>query len=174
MKKVLCTVFIIALCFLVSCGSSIDPSENMLNEEQGGSEEQGNSMDAYTIFVNEVEIAEKAIYNDEKGLLEIPVLAVLKELGAMVTWTSSTEVTIVYGEQVFILNTKDETMKQGDTNVLVADVAGGLYTPIFRANGEEVFIDGLQLGYFFQHHIGTPMTWSHDLKQVYIKEGNHW
>ena len=183
MRRILLILLVMTLLFLASCSSpeAQPPAAEPPTAEPPAADAPGTDASnqepeivyvdpekAYTIYVNDEKIAQAAVYN--KGYIEIPIMAVFRALGATVTWISPQSAVIWYQEKEFTLSTTNEMMYFGGKEVLVSDVAGAPYTPIFRMSGTEVFIDQMQLQYFFENDLGASLNWSWIDKEVYVQK----
>jgi len=169
MRRILLILLAMTLLFLASCSSS--------EIEQQGTEPTTKKPEivyidpeqAYTVYVNDKKIAQATTCTN--GYIDLPIIAVFRELGATVAWTSKRTVTILYNEQVFSINTADKMMYHGDQPLLDLCVGGGgPYERVFRVVGEEIFIDEPQLFNFFLGYTDIVVDFDHRKKEVYIKE----
>jgi len=183
MRRILLILLAMTLLFLASCSSpeaqppaaeppaAEPPAADAPGTDASNQEPEIVYVDpekAYTIYVNDEKIAQAAVFN--KGYIEIPIMAVLRALGATITWQSTQDGIIVYNEQTFTLNTMDKMLYYGDTRILQPYVdGGGSYTPIFRVIGEEVFVDNAQLVTAFNVYIDVAVAYNHNDKEIYIK-----
>ena len=168
--------FLILVILLFSLLTSCHTFNNETRETDVSSERQetdvsketveDNSMKICAIYVNKNKIESIGVCNDE-DLFELPIVSVLKALGATVTWRTSQEASILYDDTEYILSTVDKTI-YNDGEVVLLSPPGGGFDPIFRVSGEEVFIDNLTLEYFLEYQVGAFIAWNHDTKEVHI------
>ena len=149
MKRAILVILALVCACLISC----QPSNNAATGEP------------CTIYVNNVRLAAPCVYN--KGY-EVPVLSVLKALGATVTWTTPHEASILYEGVTYTLNTADKAIYRDGVNVLF--IAPGATHMLFEVRGEEVVIDDITLISFLELELGLSMTRNHDARELHIQK----
>ena len=144
MRRLLLILVVLLLSLLTSChtfnsqtretdASSEEQETDLLNEM-----EEDNAVKTCPIYVNGIPIEPVGAYNEE-GLFELPVVSVLKALGATVTWRTSQEASILYHDTEYILSAVDKMIYKDGEEVLLSPPGGG-YDIVFRVSGEAVFI----------------------------------
>ena len=160
MKKTLLFISILVMLFLfVSCNQS--KNDNNDNNDNNDSDVEVNSNCA--LLVNGQDISkENYVYIDkDERTAYIPLLAILKALGAQID-IQADEVTIIYHGTTYILDfeTYYLTEKGGASLSLVAPPPGAT-TCYYERLGDEFIIDTLSATYFLKI-IGTTMTINYD------------
>ena len=131
---------------LSSTQSTTDASTTMSSPEF---EEPNNSgddnMDAtYKLFVNEKEVtvANHIKLNYEHHYAELPLTAIMKELGAKVEWQSKTTAKITLGKKDYLLDTtKGSLIEIGNTHNVLVVAPGSKHGVFYRVVDNEFVID---------------------------------
>ena len=121
----------VALLFVTGCGRNriTSPTVHSTTPQQQStmsitmpSDKEGTGMNECRLIVNEKDITPEnhLKLNFEFGYAEIPLIAVLKELGADILWSDSTNAKITIDGICYYLNIKDceLTQENSDTNIL--------------------------------------------------------
>ena len=172
MRKFLLVMVILLLSLLTSCrtfnNETRETNISSESQETDATKEttEDTSMKICAIYVNENKIEPVGVYNAD-GLFELPIVSVLKALGATVTWRTSQEASILYNDTEYVLSTVDKTIYH-DGEVVLLSPPGGGFDPVFRVSGEEVFIDHLTLVLFLEYEVEASVAWNHDAKEVHI------
>lgn len=135
-----------------SAGKSSEPSSNESIEDSSTSTQSekttnpgdDNMQDTYKLIVNgkEIDVSNHIKLNFEYHYAELPLTAIVKELGAKVEWLSKTTAKITLGEKGYLLDTtKGSLIEIGNTfNVLVV-APGSKHDVFYRVVDNEFVID---------------------------------
>lgn len=108
--------------------------------------------------------------NYEKRYAEIPLTAVMKELGAKVEWQSNTTAEITFGGKDYALDTTKGTLIEdgGTFNILTA-APGSTHGIFYQVIGDEFIIDSDSAKMLIINMMGAKISIDYDNKIVSIE-----
>jgi len=185
MRRILLILLVMTLLFLASCSSpeAQPPAAEPPTAEPPAADAPGTDASnqepeivyvdpekAYTVYVNGKEIAQAGVVN-QTGV-EVPLISVLKELGATVTWLSPEKAFALYQEKEITIDTTNKMIYIGGEEFFCPRVGGNTvpYIPVYRKSGAEIFVDQRQLHYFFRDELGASLTFNYVDKEVYVQK----
>lgn len=151
-------------------GTPIPPST--LNQSQKPSNSGDDNMDAaYKLVVKgkEIAVSNHIKLNYEHQYAELPLTAIMKELGARVEWQSKTTAKITFNGKDFILDTtKGSLVEMGKTfNVLVV-APGSKHGTFYRVVNNEFIIDSDSAKLLLINIMGVKISVDYDYRIVNI------
>ena len=110
-----------------------------------------------------------AVFCDELGYAELPLTAVLRELGATVVWQEESLAQVwIHGEE-YCLHAAEGTMyRAGDSVNLLAAAPGSEHGTVYRRTEGELMIDSDSAKWLIVHVIGAAMRVDPTEQAVYI------
>lgn len=146
-------------------------SSTLFNTEELTDLGHDNMDDTYKLVVKgkKIPIANHIKFNYEDNYAEIPLITLMRELGANVEWQNKTTAKITLGEKEYILDaTKGSLTEAGKTfNVLVV-APGSKHGVFYRVVGDEFIVDSDSAKMFLINVIGLKMTIDYDNRIVSI------
>lgn len=162
----LCTV----LLYLVGCGEVVDvsPSGNYTaNQLNTVESEQGDTVSTEcTMIINGKEMAASnyVVINSQSQSAQIPLLAVLSELGAEIFWQDKNIVEITFSNKTINLNKKEPTF-----GLLVPP---GLVNSVRKVLNDEFIVDVVTAKSLLANFIGANITVDYESSVIYINSEN--
>ena len=110
-----------------------------------------------------------AVFYDELGYAELPLTAVLRELGATVVWQEESLAQVWIRGEEYRLHAAEGTMyRAGDTVNLLAVAPGSGHGTVYRRTEGELMIDSDSAKGLIVHVVGAAMRVGPTERAVYI------
>lgn len=112
-KQLLCLAFSFLLLLSPGCSVTSRPDHDPMPSDTAvclyqRQDEYFQGQNGWKVTVNGKSISAAATeYNAAHGYILLPLTAILKELGAEITWSNETNATIVFNGRAYILNTNE-------------------------------------------------------------------
>ncbi len=112
-------------------------------------------------------------YNNEYDCFELPLIAILKELGAEIKWLDEKTVSIIIYDKTYVLNTEECSLTEINSTFNLFQIAPGDTHGVFSKRVENEFvIDSDSLKLFFINELGLRMRRSSNNKEITIDDLN--
>lgn len=150
-----------------SVGDSLTPTQSEKTINSG----DNNVEDAYKLIVNgkEIAVSDNIKLNYEYHYAELPLTAIMKELGAKVEWQSKTTAKITLGEKGYLLDTtKGSLIEIGNTFNIITVAPGTKHGVFYRVVDNEFIIDSDSAKLLLINIMGAKMSVDYDHRIVNI------
>ena len=108
-------------------------------------------------------------YNNEYDCFELPLIAILKELGAEIKWLDEKTVSIIIYDKTYVLNTEECSLTEINSTFNLFQIAPGDTHGVFSKRVENEFvIDSDSLKLFFINELGLRMRRYSNNKEITI------
>lgn len=186
MKTVLLIVFVLSICVAVLfAGCNNNPvtihdsdlksadslSLPMDNAAESIASESINPGEKIALVINGKNITDDNYvnYNNEYDCFELPLIAILKELGAEIKWLDEKTVSIIIYDKTYVLNTEECSLTEINSTFNLFQIAPGDTHGVFSKRVENEFvIDSDSLKLFFINELGLRMRRYSNNKEITI------
>lgn len=115
--------------------------------------------DYYKLIVNGKNFGDVKV-NPEYGYLELPLLAIMKELGAEVEWLDEAIVKLTFDNNNYYFDTENGILKKNDWpgNILY-EYCGGGHPPYYKVVDDEVIVDNRSANWLIINEMRATLSW---------------
>lgn len=182
MKFYICLVLPIVIFLIAGCppntilskptDESSPPSFTSIQSETANNSGDDQKMDNNCkLFVRGVEIAagHHVALNFEQRYAELPLIAIVKALGAKVEWKNETTATITFDDEEYVLNTAENSLiKAGRTANILIVAPGATHGSYFQVIEGEFVADSDSMLYLLTYLMGAKIRIDYDTLIVNI------
>lgn len=128
---------------------------NLISEHENDShlKESENMNSAYSLIVNDTSIlcSGNLLFNYDEHYVELPIIAVVKALGATIEWENDTTASIALHDRLFILDTTNNSLcERNKFRNYIALPPGATHGGCYRLEDNEYFVDSDSLREFIK------------------------
>ena len=163
-------ILIFILCILLcSCDSQIFKH----NDSDENSERDHSMNESYLLEIcvnGTTQYKQSITYNREKKYAELPLISIIRSLGAYVDWIGDGKIVISYDNAHYILNPRERTLcKEGETFNIIAIPPGTTHGGYHNATDQEFYIDSDSARHFL-YLLGVNIEFNHEKSCIRIQK----